>query len=72
MKKAIVKTVSTDPTYNPDRWFRHYGFIDNNGDFIYDGNWEAIDNTLYNFIPENESLSETIANGNFELVCFLD
>ena len=42
-------------TYDDEREFTHYGYVDSEGKFHYDGNFEAIDNGLYSFYPDEDT-----------------
>lgn len=37
------------------RQFLHYGYIDGDDNFNYDGNWEARDNSLCDILPSPKS-----------------
>lgn len=50
------------------RQFRHHGELLDNGDFIYDGNWSAVDNGLYCYYPdEGQEGTFVLKTGEFEL-----
>jgi hypothetical protein len=64
MKRVTVKTTAKvytvgacDPS--PTREYKHYGYINQDGVFYYDGNWEAMDNDLYNYYPDENETKET-------------
>lgn len=68
-KRVTVRTISTDPVYNPGRSFKHYGYLDNNNDFWYDGNWEAEDNGLFNYYPDSDEPEDfVIPFGSYEIL----
>jgi len=63
--KVIWK--STDPVYNTNREFASYGELDKDGNFVYDGNWEAVDNTMYRFEGHPDGQKEIIPCGEFKI-----
>jgi len=66
-RNAKVKTVAT----NTGREYYHRGVILVNGTFLYDGNWEAVDNDLYRYLGDPSQVKyqkETIPKGEYEII----
>jgi hypothetical protein len=64
---AKIKTTAT----NSGREYYHRGVILTDGTFLYDGNWEAVDNDLYRYLGDPSQVKyqkETIPLGSYEIV----
>lgn len=64
---AKVKTIAS----NSGRGYFHRGVILTDGTFLYDGNWEAVDNDLYRYLGDPSQVKyqkETIPFGGYEIV----
>ena len=69
-KIAKAKTVAS----NSGREYYHRGVILTDGTFLYDGNWEAVDNDLYRYLGDPSQVKyqkETIPYGEYEIVAQL-